>query len=513
MVHEALSPIRVHNKQFLLARDAYQAHPDWVCTNLDNGFVLSYCPNLRVSELQSRDGQTFYLLGHAVLTDRLGRSVEGDFHHHMADAIEDWTTSWTGRWVLIGPDWCQPDGCASLDLVCRSTGSGPDARFWVSSSASLLAEASAKYGRIDPVDWKLRRAHGIDWVPPPFTSYPGIMRVLPLNRVAYRRGVVEPLSVPSFADALVAGNPSVETFAERLRIAAYNLQLLDLPKIRTALTAGLDTRTVLSASVAAGVDVETFTVAAPWVVQHDVDLPPQLAAAVGTRHTIVVDRPLAGDATAQRLEQVRRHVGGNVVSGPFRNLAEGRLEFAQDPNALFVTGSAFEFGRCTYWPRFARGGATGRLPDVETVLRSFPNRERDMNLPWAEAIDHWLDSARRETFALDWRDRFFLDQRLGTWLANNHQVWDLVGGTSLPLVNSLSLYGLLLQPEVRRRKAFWLQQTAMATLEPRLASFPINPLPLPLVLWRKLRTEVFAQGRLVEARARRTLSHLGMHPS
>ncbi|WGF89714.1 hypothetical protein [Marinivivus vitaminiproducens] len=499
MSRRPLTPLRPHNKQFLLARTAYQAHDDWVRFNLDNGFVLSCCPHLRVAELTSQDGRTFYLLGHAVRTDRLGRSVEGDFHLHPADAIEDWTTCWTGRWVLVGPTSCQPDAGASLGIVHRRTGSGADAQSWVSSSTALLAEASAAHGPVQPIAWGVRHAHGMDWVPAPFTGMAGIDRLAPLHRLDYVDGTVRPLAVPSFANA-VTERPSAGGFAERLRIAAQNTTLLDHPTTRVALTAGLDTRTVLAAAVASGIEVETYTVASPWVVQHDLVLPPQLSAQVLVPHHTVVHRPSASDGIAARVETAQRHLAGNGAGGPLRNLTEGRLEFAQAPGTLFLVGATFEIGRCFYWNRFAQAGASARLPDPDTILRAFPDRERSA-APWREAAARWVETARDQTHALDWRDRFYLDQRLGSWLAGYQQVWDMVGGTSFPLGNGLALFAHLLRPDTHQRRAGWLQRQAIHVLEPRLARYPINPLPRHVVLARAMRERL--KGRWADAIAER----------
>jgi hypothetical protein len=88
---------------------------------------------------------------------------------------------------------------------------------------------------------------------------------------------------------------------------------------------------------------------------------------------------------------------------------------------------------------------------------------------------------------MDWRDRFYLEQRLGSWNATVQQGYDVFGSTFFYPGNCLWVFDLMLRHEPAVRKAGFAQREAIRLLAPALLDIPINPEPIRKYLKRKVR--------------------------
>ncbi len=87
-------------------------------------------------------------------------------------------------------------------------------------------------------------------------------------------------------------------------------------------------------------------------------------------------------------------------------------------------------------------------------------------LDWV--LDHPLDD-------LDWRDRFYIEQRMGGWLSSKEQVYDMATLERVPLLNAARTYGLLLGLDEARRLESGAQVELLERLAPNLLRYPLNP--------------------------------------
>ena len=71
-----------HQKQFVLGPEAVRVRPEWEALQLADRLILSLCPKLRISKLQSRDGKDYYLLGLAVPADTLPQRSSAPSHRN-----------------------------------------------------------------------------------------------------------------------------------------------------------------------------------------------------------------------------------------------------------------------------------------------------------------------------------------------------------------------------------------------------------------------------------------------
>jgi hypothetical protein len=290
---------------------------------------------------------------------------------------------------------------------------------------------------------------GMEWFPPPRSGILGISRLLPSQTMDILSGAINPR--PLLAENSPA---SVEELAQPLVNAMRAVGEIDIP-----LTGGRDSRLVLAAGLAADVDVITHTDFRDGMDYGDLVLPPKLAQIAGVPHYTI----RAGRVRDDIVALFDRHCALHSVERVRYGLASGRVT---DFGRPLASGNVFELGRLYYHS----------LPaDIDQGLKHKPAYE-------------WADWIRQHPEALDWRDRFYWEQRLGGWASASAQAMDLVTFERFfPANNRRFITGLLSFPEAERRRAA-PQQAMLEHLAPELAAIPTNPQPGTRIT-RRLRRE------------------------
>ena len=449
--------------------------PDWIAVRIAGDLFLSHCPKLVVQRLRSRDGVDFWLLGLAVPADQLGHTIAETFESKDSSEIEAWTWFWAGRWLLISRRLCCQDATGSLAVNYRDV----DGAFWLSSSTALLADHLPNTPTAPRLPWCVEHAKGIDSIPAPFTTREGIFKLLPQRTIDPVSGAQRPVrSDRSDADA----RDVVASFASALQTVMANWARSGFTRLRIGLTAGLDTRTVLAATSAARIDAQCYTNLYAFMDRHDRVLPPRLAGLAGISH--IFPNLAAADPQEAAIMRavIAEHMDGAETHPSFGHFASHDHWTENGPGSSAAHGTCFELGRCFFWPRFARVGLGEARPTADQVLAAFTFQSSWRPEPfghWQKAIQGWFDRLSDPVpLAPDWRDRFHLDQRLGSWNATVQRAGDLVESTAFSPANCLRLLDLLLRPEPEKRQAGALQKEAIRLMAPNLLQLPINPLPI-----------------------------------
>lgn len=457
-------PLRVHTKQFILGPQFIAALPDWREYAIGAGRILSADPALNVQQLRSADGVRYWPLGYAVLSDRKERQ-EAAFAKITSDVVVDWTANWTGRWLLITPEYCVPDASGSLGLFYRTM----EESLWLSSSVALLAHYIPGQSVPASIPWGATHERGLDWIPAPLSTRKGILKLLPFRRISMRTGQVSPVSMPSLRRSTL--NP-IADMASRLVTIAHNASFLPFTERLVFLTAGLDTRTMLSAFIAAQVSCQTMTSVRPGMAEADERLPPMIAASAGIPHKFVHRAGMSQRVYEDRLRIVKEHTDGQAVGTSADHCVHAQASHATESTIRFG-GLCFELGRCFFWKRL---GPT----DTKCLLARFYRDPIDQR--WHDAISMWVTSLSDNIpLQMDWRDRFYLEQRLGGWASANHQCNDIMVGVLINLANCAMLFQIMLQIPEEERQSGIAQKEIIRLLAPELAKYPINPQP-----WRKV---------------------------
>ena len=157
------------------------------------------------------------------------------------------------------------------------------------------------------------------------------------------------------------------------------------------------------------------------------------------------------------------------------------------PGSLILRGGGFEFGRAYYYRKIPPGfdptmvDAAERLHEMMyyplTKVSSFLVAAlRKKQSFMTEGLRAWLTwvVAHPEP-DLDFRDRLYLEQRLGCWLATTEQALDLTGTIRLHISNSHYVFSLMNKATLSERQDGSFQKAANVALASGLASFPYNP--------------------------------------
>lgn len=474
-----MSAFRPHQKQFVLGPRSVSVWPDWIARSVSDRLVLSVCPKLRTTRLQSRDGVAYHLLGFAVLSDQPMKTIAEVFPTRHSSEIEEWTGYWAGKWALISAECIWPDATGFLGIYYRNVGGA----IWISNSPALLGERLPDAPTQPYISWNVRHRTGIDWIPLPLTTRENVYKVMPLRTIHPVTGVVRPVR---FGAAERDEGADEQSLATAIKTIMINWASSGFRDRYLSLTAGKDTRLVLAAASAAGLKLETRTVNYPEASKADLAMPPRLSAVVGMPHKMIrrPNPPLPLSEIMARSAAIVKHMDGATFHPASAAFAHGLDDFMHDSGRTITGGWVLGVGRCFHWRRFANAGLGEAVPSADQVLDAFFTHSYDTypfwsthpRQRWREAMQVWLDSlSEPRALKLDWREAFHLDQSIGGWCAGLLRLMDIHDGDYFPPSNCIWLLHLLLRDPIERKKEAFAHMNAVRLLCPALAKIPTNP--------------------------------------
>lgn len=407
-----------HRRQFLIAR---RARDGWATHALPDGYVLSYDPALPLA-----------LRGTEIT---LGIRTEQS----------------AGRYATIRWPYIAPDAAALLAVYFNETG--------VSSSQSIIGSDPS------PSIEKSR----LNYFPVPgsrFRDTRCLLRDQTLNIVT---GEVHYCPKPLLP--LADFSAATDGLASALVVAAQELASRS-ERVLLGLTAGLDSRTILAALLAANIKVETVTQIFPGMDRTDLDVAKAISAQVGVPHHAI--RAQAFDNS--KLQIWREHTGESFNDLDMHWFPLGLWRFLR-PDDLFLKGGCFELGRrfYEYVPLTFETATGNRLMEL---LRASHG---------SDVLDEWLRWRRDHPNGLDLVDSLYMDQRLGGWRASTEQAKDALTGEFVHLANSPAVYNALITPTPEQRRQGTLQFETIRLLEPGLLKMPFNKPKISRRIVRKIR--------------------------
>jgi hypothetical protein len=464
-----------HQKQFVLGPLPVAVRPDWLTIRISDDLVLSYCPKLRVRQLQSKDGMPHWLLGVAVRADEPMSSISDGFQQKNSAEIENWTGLWAGRWFLISANRCWQDASGCLGTYHRRVRDC----VWISSSPALLGDRLPGAPPASRLRWRVTDNKGIDWVPLPFSTREGVYKLLPLRTIEPQTGRTTPVR---FAAPITNAGEELPALVSTLKTIITNWAQADFRERHVALTAGIDSRTILAAAVAAKVEVKTFTTRFPITVRRDMVLPPRIARSVRVPHTLRRLPPVGATEVDPRMAAIAEHMDGTGWHRSTMHMARCKYDLLSDREQTVAHGNAFGDARCYFWAKFSNVGLEAQPTDPDHILDAFTFRSSWRPEPlalWRRAFQGWIDSLSDPVpLALDWRDRFYWEQRLGGWNSITQGFWDMLDGSTFYPGNCLWVSDLFLRFSPEERKEGFPQREAIRLLAPELLKVPINPKPI-----------------------------------
>jgi hypothetical protein len=476
----------VHHRQVVIGPQPFLAGPDWDVSELDGGIHVSRCPSLRFASAQDRNGHTWALLGLALPTVEDASDPTAAIAQAHTEEIPRLQEDWAGRWLLVG------DGHVHLDaggLIGCFYGTDETGRCWASSSPALIRELILE-GESPPLASELQ----VDsWYPPPRSRWREVKRLLPSQTLALAgcRTAVRPLLPPidpdrGYEDSLALLGQGLASALRRLPADA------GAPGI--SLSGGYDSRVVLAAAERAGISYTLNNRVSTNTSPADRLIPPRIASIVGrpleVQRRSVLQRRRARSA---RLPLAMHHCAGHVAEGDMKPLLQG-VRDAQ--RGISLGGWGFGIGGLSSWDKFPPwdGDREHALRPVLAALGAGPGSAVD------EGLRMWLDwTEETPVDRLDWRDRFYIEQRMGGWQSSKEQLYDMLPLERIPIINCARFHALMLGIDESRRAGKSWEGDLVARLCPDLAGIPANPpvdeLPLARVVATKLRDDPVGLGR------------------
>jgi hypothetical protein len=463
-----------HSMQFLVSQAKSPPIANWISTPLVKDRWMHHCPLLPVRSAFTTDGVEALLVGWAFdLADGKGVPEVQISTLGSKDLFLRYRT-WVGRWMLLVGDHIH---CDAMHSIPAFFGHG-----LVSSSLHLIREISGAGLREHR---QISCGIGPDWYPGPRTPVLGVARLLPsqtLPLATFRPEYRPLLARVSVRDSSLSLREALVRGIGQLNATHQN--------VFVALTGGLDSRTVLACAYVAGMRPTAYTQDHEYLSPGDRLLPPLLAKRLGLSHQFIRRQ----EFDLQRQAIFDEHCMSQCVGGDRDFYSYGQWN-AFPAGSLILRGGGFEFGRAYYYRKIPRGFDPA-LPDagerLHTMLYHPLNRisgplasaVRKRQSFMTESLSEWLSwVAVHPEPHLDFRDRFYLEQRLGCWGATTEQALDLTGTVRIHISNSHYVFSLMNLAALNEREGGANQKAAIETLTPAIASFPFNPTSK----WRRVR--------------------------
>ncbi|MGF1478672.1 MAG: hypothetical protein ACFB4I_04200 [Cyanophyceae cyanobacterium] len=456
-----------HRRQFIIGPSPLSIHENWQYRSLNNGWI-SYCPELRISWSKDRNGIEWGLIGLAVETRSAIDPKEQISQATTAQVIHRYA-SWAGRWLLVGNREIHLDANGLLGCFY-----GMQSADWVSSSPALISQALKTAAKDERC---LKYGQGISWYTPPYSGFKQINRLLPSQILNFTTGEISPRPLmPKIDQSNV--KQTITLVKETLVTALQNLGTQQQP-LWLGLTAGYDSRLMLAIARQANIKFTTFTRVAERMSVADRILPPKLAKQCQVPHLFLRHKPPPEQLARKQL--VQQHCASHVSPGdaePFvMRVREGLAGISFGGHGWAIASG---FHTLRQLPKNFASPHEGALQIAKLFNEPAHSSAVAGMMTWLT----WVQSHPQPD--LDWRDRFFLEQRQAGWLSSKEQVYDLTSLTRFPILNAARTYALLLSIPEAQRLGSLVQIALLEQLAPELLTYPFNPPDDSFPRWLKV---------------------------
>lgn len=406
----------------------------------------------------AQDGNESVVLGNVFSGEIMGKSIEDDLKGKQ-ESLREAAWHWTGRWLLFDDGELITDACGLMAAFYYQ-----DEKGWYISSSLAVLQKVLELKRIGKVNQT-----GLTWAIIPNTIVEGVRKLLPTQKIIFKGNTID-----IFFDNWIKDQRALETEQKCEKIttslcnAIANLHNETKAPIYLTLTGGKDCRLVFACVHKAKVPVHCFTFEHSNLPKCDRVIPKQIAEKYNQPYRFVRSKPFLQNLYDEYCDFCDYNsLGADAefyAKGVYHQLPQG---------AVMLKGGLFEAGQ-TYSRSFMQNTLEGVKKGFESYYG--PYLKNDFA---KESWDEYCDYIQAYPIPwLDLRDRLYLEQRCGAWVAAIEQSLDITGVTSIQVANSAEIISTLLSAteEERKNKAF--SMALIKYVEPSLLDFPINPLYL-----------------------------------
>ena len=244
-------------------------------------------------------------------------------------------------------------------------------------------------------------------------------------------------------------------------------------KLALSLTAGCDSRLVLSACKEIVEDIFVYTLRYRNLDDdsNDIRIPNSLSEKLGIDHNII-DCCYGDEVDKEFFEIYEQNVDiphfndwGKIAYGMF-------LNFPKDHVA--IKGNCVEIARCTYHDCF-------KNKQISSVKRLVNEYYKKGTVPFInDRFDKWYkESICLSHYGISFYSLYYWEHRMGGWQAQSQLEWDIVQETFTPF-NNREIINLMLSvdPDYRKYPKYILYVKIMRLLWPEVLKEMINPMSI-----------------------------------
>lgn len=449
----------LHRKQFIISENyIYKRNIKNECIN--NSMYLSYHKDLNIKIAYSSDNEKSYILGHAFQIDPERESPELEVYKY--DSIEECIRTWAGRYILIYKNKLYLDTCGTLGCFYSKDDNG---RVLISSSISLLNELKNQ-GKMscDPI----KHAQGMDWYPGPMTNSNGISRLLPGQVIVFDKNdiQIDSINYVNFNYNKMSTEEKIKTFCFYFVNLIKNIDKFYEGSIIIPLTAGYDSRTILSICIKSGVEFSTYTQEHDKISNADIQIPKTLSEKFKFKHVFI---PRDNKLSMEKINEFDMHTSKNCVDADRLFYGYNQFEVLEKEKNIVLRGGIWEVARGFYSKILIKDG--DKIEKIKSLTNTFTNINKS-ELHY-QSLNLWLDKLIDRN-DMDWRDRFYLEQRVGSWLSSIEQALDLTSLDRIHPLNNIELISILMSIPPDERYNGKHQCMIIKECCPELIKYPFN---------------------------------------
>ena len=410
----------LNRRQFIIMDCLYEEE-DFRSLQLPCGLVLSYHKDLMVS--QKGDN---VLLGLAFSSEEDTINLE----HNPINSMQ----SWTGRWVLITPSALYTDACGTLGI------------FYSDINHKVISSSLRIMQKIMPTQWianyQIKYGDGLpymDYYPIPFTPYSGIKKLLPTQYISFKFGIM--VYDESWYEKYKEYNITqlYSALKSKMLTCFQNIKAKYDGNIWIPLTSGVDSRTNLAFAIKSGMKFGAYTSIRDNTDEWDLKAPKIICKILGIPHFYMDDR---NATNSYRQSEYEAHCGGIVTVGTDKNQYIKENDVPNADEAIVLWGTAWEVYGRNFWGVLEAGNSAD---ERFTAWNQYSSGVITQSNIHEQSLRYWLKYLDTHPMhSMDWRQRMYYEQRVGSWLSSAYQAIDLFDSSRICPVNCYDIFGILI---------------------------------------------------------------------
>lgn len=426
---------------------------------LNNGYFLFHGADLRIKQITGqKTGNRYLILGYMLQT-MPGEETPEVLLEKEDSAIEEILYACGGRWTLITPSRIYAGACGLTALFYGISDAGEQI---ITNSLAVLRDRFGFKTRTDfqPVKFGV----GFDYYPGPATVLRGVKRLMRDQLFDFYEGKYITVQYELIRTVSRPDNELINSLNDSLIEFLRQCSAI-FPKVFLPLSGGGDSRAVGSALIRLGVPFTSYTCVKKRMTRSDRTMPRKLSRVYNIPHEYLY--PTGDNASREkRFREIDGHTMGLVVDRDREYYAN-----KQYPDGLLLGGGMLACGKDPYKKRVKKIPEAG--DKAEAMLVSIEGMSPFMLSLINEYIEYALGAP--DNSGMTFSERFYLDQRIGSWLADIEHALDINKAVRLqPLSSaySLSLF-MSVSPSYRSANSN-VQREIIAQNAPKWSPFPIN---------------------------------------